>query len=128
MPQSSRDKRPGPLPQVRFVAAAEDARETPRASALILTELVKRLGLVPLINGLGMQKDGGVEVEHVVLVFLLMATYGANSVRDLVKHVQGDTALAEIAGGIEQITDRVLGYYNKLHDVGTLEQLADQFV
>ena len=128
MPPSAREKRPDPLPQVRFVPASEDAKETPRASALILTELVKRLGLVPLVTDLGMEKDGGVNVEHVVLVFLLMATYGATSVRDLVKHVQEDTALAEIAGGIEQITDRVLGYYNKLHDVGKMEQLVDQFV
>lgn len=75
-----------------------------------------------------MDKDGGVEVEHVVLVFLLMATYGATSVRDLVKHVQEDTALAEIAGGIVQITERVLQYYDKMHEVGTLERLVDEFV
>jgi hypothetical protein len=128
MSQSAPERRPDPLPQVRFVATSADAKETPRASALILTELVKRLGLISIVNELGMDKDGGVDVEHVVLVFLLMATYGATSVRDLVKHVQEDTALAEIAGGIEQITDRVLGYYNKLHEVGTLEQLCDQFV
>jgi hypothetical protein len=127
MPQAA-EKRPGPLPRVRFEIASEDAIETPRASALILTDLVERLGLVALIQDIGMEKDGGVLVEHVVLVFLMMATYGATSVRDLVKHVQDDTALAEIAGGIEQITDRVLGYYNKLHDIGTLEQLVDRFV
>jgi hypothetical protein len=128
MPQNAAEKGPDPLPKVRFEATAGDARETPRASALILTELIQRLGLIPLISGLGMDKDGGVEVEHVILVFLLMATYGATSVRDLVIHVDEDTALEEICGGINQITDRVLGYYNKQHEIDTLEQLADQFV
>lgn len=99
MPPSVREKRPDPLPQVRFVAAAADAKETPRAGALILTDLVKRFGLIPLVNELDMEKDGGVEVEHVVLVFLLMATYGATSVADLVKHGVLSASLFDLDSG-----------------------------
>ena len=128
MSPSANETRQSPRPQITFVAAGQDAKATPRASALILTELIDRLGLSPLLNELEMGKESGVEVEDVVLTYLLMSSYGAKSVKDLVEQVQEDTSLAAILGDIEKITDRVIGYYNKLHEVGTMEELLDQFL
>ena len=34
---------------------------------MIVTQLVERLGLGPLLHDLGMGKDNGVEMEHVIL-------------------------------------------------------------
>ena len=102
-------RRSGSLPQITFVAGANDAKATPTAAALIVTQLVERLGLGPLLHDLGMGKDSGVEVEHVILVFLLMASYGATSLNNLVERLRKDTSLAAIVGGVEDITNRVAG-------------------
>jgi len=64
----------------------------------------------------------------VILVFLLMASYGATSLNNLVERLRKDTSLAAIVAGVEHITNRVLGYYSQLHEIGTLEQLVDRFV
>jgi hypothetical protein len=107
MAQTAGTKRQDPLPRITFV----DAKATPTAAALIVTQMIERLGLLPLVSELGMEKESGVEVEHVILVFLLMASYGATSVAALAQRVQQDTSLQAIVGGVKQITDRVLGYY-----------------
>jgi hypothetical protein len=57
-----------------------------------------------------------------------MASYGATSINNLVERVRKDTSLAAIIGGVEDITNRVLGYYSQLHGSETLERLVDQFV
>ena len=67
-------------------------------------------------------------MEHVLLVFLLFATYGARSVRDLERKAQEDTALAAVMDGVGEITQRVLRYFEERHDENTLTGLLDRFI
>lgn len=117
-----------PLPRIVFTASEEEAKETPKGSALILTALIERLGLVEIARDLGMDKQHGVDIEHVLLVFLLFSAYGATSIRDLEKKAREDTALAAVMDGVSEITQRVLRYYDGRHGQGTLDQVLDQFV
>ena len=115
-------------PQLLFVASEEEAAATPQSSALVLSALSKQLGLTEIAEELGMDKHHGVGMDHVILVFLLFATYGATSVRDLERKAKEDTALAAVMDGIGQITQRVLRYFEERHDQNTLASLLDRFL
>jgi hypothetical protein len=118
----------GALPKITFVAGEDDAKPTPNASAPIVASLVERMGLAEVARELGMDKHHGVEIEHIILVFLLFASYQATSVKDLQEKAKQDQALADILDGVEEITDRVLRYYRTRHEEVTLESLMDRFV
>jgi len=110
------------------MASEEEAHATPRGSALIVADLIERLGLASLANDLEMGKHHGLGMEHILLVFLLFAAYGATSVSDLHEKAKEDTALAELMNGVGEIEEHVLRYFRGRHDVPTLESLLGQFV
>ena len=116
------------LPSITFVASEDEAKATPRGSALIVASMVERLGITTLAGELDMGKHHGLGIEHMLLIFLLFSAYGATSVTDLRKKAEEDTALAEIMAGVGEIEEHVLRYYRGRHDVMTLESLLGQFI
>jgi hypothetical protein len=120
----------GELPRITFVAADDEVAETPRGSAPIVAYLMEKFGLVEIAKELLGDKHHGLAIEHLILIFLLYAAYGATSVKDLKEKAQRDRALARLLEdtGIETIEDHVLRYFRKRHDVQTQEALLERFV
>jgi hypothetical protein len=120
----------GSLPRITFVSSSEETAETPRASAAIVAHLVQKFGLVEIAAELDIEKHHGLGMEHMLVLFLLYASYGATSVKDLKEKAQRDRTLARILEdtGIETIEDHVLRHFRKRHDVETHEELLERFV
>jgi hypothetical protein len=116
------------LPRIRFVAAEDEAKATPHGSALILATLIERFKLSEIARELEMEKHHGVDMEHVLLVFLLSCTYGARSTRELERHASEDPSLAAVMDGVTAITQRVLRYFQARHNEDTMGNLLDRFV
>jgi hypothetical protein len=118
------------LPRITFVESKGEISETPRASAVIITYLVEKFGLTDIAKDLIGEKHHGLAIEHIIIIFLLYAAYGATSVKDLKEKAQKDRSLLCILENtkIQDIEDHVLRYFRKRHNRETHEDLLEQFV
>ena len=67
------------LPHITFVASKDEISETPRGSALIIASLADKFGLTDIAKDLIGEKHHGLAIEHIIVIFLLYAAYGATS-------------------------------------------------
>ena len=120
----------GALPRITFVLSKDEVAETPRASALIIASLAEKFGLTTIATELLGEKHHGLAMEHIIVIFLLYASYGATSVKELKEKAQQDRALARLLedAQIQSIEDHVLRYFRKRHDLEEHEDLLERFV